>query len=187
MAMAQSGRQRRVLVTSGLFHGSENHRVTTPQPNQQGLIPGSPCCYVPLKPLAHDRGALLPACQQPLHAVSDQAQRPAQSRPPLGAQESRLPPLAPALPSVALMPPPTRAGALTVWPSGSPLAPRWRSQDRRRAATEERKPGASRTPSGMGGNGEQVSSPSICSPVCSLGPEPFPEKSIGATGFEPAT
>jgi len=87
MAMAQGGRQRRVLATGGLFHGSENHRVATRQPNQQGLIPGRTCCHVPLKPLAHDRGALRPACQQPLHAVRDQAQRPAQSRLPLGSQE----------------------------------------------------------------------------------------------------
>jgi len=87
MAMAQSGRQRRVLVTGDLVHGSENHRVPTPPPNQQGLIPGRTCCHVPLKPLAHDRGALHPAGQQPLHAVSDQAQRPAQSRLPLGSRE----------------------------------------------------------------------------------------------------
>jgi hypothetical protein len=187
MAKAQSGRQWRVLATSGLVHGSENHRVPTPQPNQQSLIPGRTCCHVPLKPLAHDRGALRPAGQQPLHAVSDQAQRPAQSQPPLGAQEPRLPPLAPALPSAALMPPPTRAGALTVGPSGSPLAPRLRSQDRPRAATQEHKPSASRTPSGMGGDGEQVSRDSICSLVCSHAPGPIPEKSIGATGFEPAT
>jgi hypothetical protein len=39
--------------------------------------PGSPCCHVPLDPLAHHRGALRTAGDQPLHAACDQAQRPA--------------------------------------------------------------------------------------------------------------
>jgi len=32
-----------------------------------------------------------------------------------------------------------------------------------------------------------VSKPVICSPICSHAPRSIPEKSIGATGFEPAT